>query len=320
MSSPKLPAFVIPDDVDPAAMSRPEFAGLGPVSVFPGVTSHLDLVYAGPVGFRPLTLDLHLPDRSGDSPLPVVVYAHGGGFFLGTKRMGPWRFLLDAGFAVASVSYRFSGENTYPTPIHDVAAAIRWVRAHTAEYHLDPDAIIGFGSSAGAYLISAVALAGDQTELVGQVGPNVEYSSRLDAVIEHYGPSDLFQMDSDAPADVVEWMNRPGSTITRFLGHVPSSHPDPAGVINLCRHAGAESPPFLIAHGDDDHRVGIEQSRRLHRTLTEAGARAELVEIPGGDHGSAHFDGPALHERTLAFLRSVLARRSDLDPIEAAAG
>jgi len=93
------------------------------------------------------------------------------GFFTGIKQMGPWRFLLEAGVAVVSVQYRLSGEAVFPDAIHDVAAAVRWVRANADRYGLDAERIVGFGSSAGAYLISAVALAGDGSDLVGSTEP-----------------------------------------------------------------------------------------------------------------------------------------------------
>jgi acetyl esterase/lipase len=307
--------FSLPDDVDPRMMSRPEFAELAPVVVFPGVTSHLDLTYAGPVGFRPLTLDMHLPQRPVRTPVPVVIYAHPGGFLAGSKRMGPWRFLLDAGIAVASISYRLGGESVFPTAVHDVAAAVRWVRAHADEYGVDAETIVGFGCSAGAYLMSAVALAGDSSTLVGRIGPVPDVSCRLAAVIEHYGISDLLTIDQDVPPEVVELMDRPDSSISRFLGYVPSSRPEVAAQTNLCLYAQAASPPFLIAHGDQDRRVGINQSRRLHQALTQAGARSELIEIAGGDHGSAHFDEPPLHETTLTFLRSVLNLPATTPPL-----
>jgi acetyl esterase/lipase len=305
MTSQTRPAFAPPADLDARTISRPELRGTPAVSVFPGVQSHLDLQYAGPLGFRPLTLDLHVPDRVTDGPLPVAVYAHPGGFFLGTRRMGPWAFLLDAGIAVASVSYRLSGEAVFPAPVQDVAAAVRWVRAQAGDYGLDADRIFGFGSSAGAYLISAVALMGQNPELVGQLGQFSEESCRLAAVVEHYACTDILRMDEDAPEDVVEKMVAPGSTMAKFLGFTPSDDPERAEVARLGRYATAEAPPFFIAHGDDDHRVGIEQSRRLQRALTEAGARAELYVIPGADHGSPEFDQPPLHEATLSFLRSV---------------
>ncbi|WP_216903474.1 alpha/beta hydrolase [Nocardia alni] len=286
---------------------RPEFADLAPVEVFPGVTSHLDRPYATVLGFRPLMLDLHIPRHPVTTPIPVVVYAHPGGFFAGIKQMGPWRYLLDAGFAVVSIQYRLSGEAVFPAAVHDVAAAVRWVRANADHYGFDADRIVGFGSSAGAYLLSAMALAGDGSDLVGDAGPHSQVSCRLAAVVEHYGPTDFLRHDQDAPADIIELMEGPDSTLARFFGFELSSRPDEVERGNLCRLAHPGAPPFLIVHGDHDRRVGVEQARRLHRALTAVGARADMVEIVGGDHGSPHFDTPSLHERTLGFLESVLA-------------
>ncbi|WP_336882689.1 alpha/beta hydrolase [Rhodococcus globerulus] len=299
--------FVIPDDIDVRTFVRPEFADLNAVTVYPGVTSYLDRQYAGPVGYRPLTLDLHIPDHPIDLPMPVIVYAHPGGYFAGTKQMGPWRFLLDAGFAVASVSYRLSGESVFPTQVYDVAAAIRWVRAHASDYHFDSEKIVGFGSSAGSYLVSAIALAQDNNDIVGNIGPHSDTPSTLAAVIEHYGISDFLTVDVDAPSDVLELMDRHDSTLARLFGFVPSSRPEEVEKTSLCRMAHPASPPFFIVHGDNDRRVGIEQSRRLHRALKAAGSPATLIEIPGADHGTPHFDQPELHERTLEFLEDALA-------------
>jgi len=296
----------IPDEMLSAVM-RPEFDALGPVEVFPGVASYLDRPYATVIGFRQLTMDLHIPRRPAAMPMPVVVYAHPGGFFTGIKQMGPWRFLLEAGVAVVSVQYRLSGEAVFPAAIHDVATAVRWVRTNADRYGLDAQRVVGFGSSAGAYLISAVALAGDDSDLVSSPGADSEVSCGLTAVVEHYGPTDFLKHDDDAHPDAIERMHGPDSTLARFFGFVPATRPEAVERGNLCRLAHQGAPPFLIAHGDQDRRVGIEQSRRLHRALTAVGVRADLVEIVGGDHGSAHFNAPALHHRTLAFLESVLA-------------
>lgn len=295
----------IPDEMI-STVIRPEFATLPPVELFPGVATHLERTYAIVAGFRPLTLDLHIPQRPVASPIPVVVYAHPGGFFIGSRQMGPWRFLLDAGFAVVSVQYRLSGEAVFPAAIADVAAAVRWVRANANDYGLAAERIAGFGSSAGAYLISAVALAGNDSDLVASIGPYSEVSCGLAAVVEHYGPADFLRLDEDAPADAIEVMDDPDSTIARFFGFRPSSRPDVVEQGNLCRLAHPGAPPFLIVHGDQDRRVGVEQSRRFHRALTAVRARAELVEIAGGDHGSPHFNAPPLHDRTLAFLENAL--------------
>ncbi len=305
-----MPTAGVPVDIPAEMIStliRPEFAALPPVEVFPGVASHLDRIYATLAGFRPLTLDLHIPHRPVTTPIPVVVYAHPGGFFAGIKQMGPWRYLLEAGLAVVSVQYRLSGEAVFPAAIQDVAAAVRWVRANADHYGLDTDRIVGFGSSAGAYLISAVALAGDGSDLVGSIGPHSEVSCGLAAVVEHYGPTDFLRHDEDAHPEAIELMTGPDSTFARFFGFPPAVRPDVAERGNLCLLAHPGAPPFLIAHGDHDRRVGIEQSRRLHRALTAVGVRADLVEIAGGDHGSSDFDAPPLHRTTLAYLESVLA-------------
>jgi acetyl esterase/lipase len=301
------PALSLPADLDMRALIRPELAGArAQLRIFDGTVSYLELAYATPPGFRPLVLDLHIP-KSTDDAVPVVIYAHGGGFFGGTRGMGPWAFLLAAGYAVASVDYRLSGESRFPGPVQDVAAAVRWVRAHADEYGLDPERVVGFGSSAGAYLLNAVALAGDDDpELTGSLGPTPELSCRLTAVIDHYSPTDFLTFDDDARADSMEPANAPGTSAARFLGYVPADRPADAERANLCRYATATSPPFLIAHGDADRRVGIGQSRRLNAALTQAGARAELIVVPGADHGTAEFDQQLLHDQTLAFLASVV--------------
>lgn len=303
--NPARPPLPLPADFDLSAAIRPELAGRRALPLFEGSVSHLGLTYASPPGFRPLALDLHIPQLPGGATVPVVVYAHGGGFLGGSRAMGPWAFLLTAGYAVASVDYRLSGESQFPGPVHDVAAAVRWVRAHADGYGLDPGRVAGFGSSAGAYLVNAVALAGDDhPNLTGRLGPTPQLSCRLNAVIDHYAPADFLTFDEDGE-NVMEPANAAGTSAARFLGFVPSDRPAEAELANLCRYATAVSPPFLIAHGDADHRVGIGQSRRLLAALTRAGARAELIVVPGADHGSAEFDQQSMHDKTLAFLASV---------------
>ncbi|MGJ5893440.1 alpha/beta hydrolase [Streptomyces sp. V2] len=286
----------------------PELLRPTPSTPFEGVRSHLDVPYAVSPGFRPLVLDLHLPDDGRRAARPVVVYAHGGGFFTGTKAMGPWRFLLDAGYAVASVGYRLSGESRFPGPVHDVAAAVRWVRANADTYGLDADRVVGFGSSAGGYLVGAVALGADDAWLVGRLGPHARTACTLAAVIDHCAPNDYLRLDDDVPDDVVEVSNGPGSSAARFLGYVPSDRPAEADRARLSRYVRPDSPPFLIAHGDADRRVGIGQSRRLHRALRDRGVPAELVVLPGAGHADAAFDTASLHDATLAFLSRALGQ------------
>lgn len=137
----------------------------------------------------------------------------------------------------------------------------------------------------------------------------------MNAVIDHYGPVNFLTLDEDAHPEVVELSDQPGSSAARFLGFAPSSQPDEAGRADLCTHVGPGSPPFLIAHGDSDRRVGIGQSRRLHTALAEAGTRSELIVVPGADHGTPEFDEPPLHEGVLDFLAAVLGPAEPI-PVE----
>ena len=282
-ATPGRPALVFPPDMDTRPMSQPELVQVTAVTPFPKVHSYLNVPYASPPGFRPLLLDLHVPGDGVTSPRPVVVYAHGGGFQVGTKAMGGWRFLLDAGYAVASVDYRLSGECRFPGPVHDVAAAVRWVRANAAAYALDPGRVAGFGSSAGGYLIAVVALASADAELTGALGPTPGESCALSAVVDHYAPTDFLRLDDDAPGDVMELSNAPGTSASRFLGFVASDRP-----------------------GDADRRVGLGQSRRLHTALREQGAQAELIVVPGADHADPKIDEAPVRAATLGFLATAL--------------
>ena len=288
--------MTIPAPIRP--MPRPELAGPRTQRVFDGVDSYFELQYAVVPGFRPLVLDLHVPASKQASP--VVVYAHGGGFVGGSRTMGPWAFLLEAGYAVASADYRLAAEAKFPFPIQDLAASVRWVRANARQYRLDPGFVAGFGSSAGGYLMNALALTGpDLPGLTGSLGPTPEVSISLDAVIDHYAPTDFSAMDITAD-----------SPLLKFLGFDPAQRPEDAQLANLSRYASADSPPFLIAHGDADTVVEFDQSRRLREALTNAGARADLIVVEGADHGAVEFDQPAMHTQTLDFLESVAKARA----------
>src|SRR5262245_39122988 len=119
-----------------------------------------DLVYTSPNG-QPQLLDLYLPvDRLG--LLPVIIWLHGGGWRHGDRRLCPnlSRYFAERGFAMASIDYRLSGEATFPAQVHDVKAAIRWIRAHAEVYGLDSQRLGLWGSSAGAHLGALVALTG----------------------------------------------------------------------------------------------------------------------------------------------------------------
>ncbi|RDD84031.1 alpha/beta hydrolase [Streptomyces parvulus] len=286
------------DAMAPRSLTEPQA-----VTGVPGATSHLNITYATVVGWRPLLLDLHVPS-SGPGPYPVVVYAHGGGFLGGVKAIGPWHSLPARGIAVASVSYRLSGEVSFPEPVEDVRAAVRWVRANARQYFLDPDRIAGWGSSAGAYLMTMAALSGDEA-LGRPVGTHQEVSAELSAVVDHHGPADLSQICDDAFENSEEEVAATRSIVRQFLGFDPDAEPERAAAtdpVALAARRG-QGPPFLIMHGDSDHRVGWEQSARLYEGLAKAGIAAELITVRDADHAAPEFTSREHVVDVLSFLR-----------------
>src|SRR5205085_165270 len=134
-------------------------------------------------------LDLYLPEKA-QGRLPVVVWIHGGAWRAGSKDHCPAVPLTAKGFAVASINYRFSQHAVFPAQIEDCKAAIRWLRANADKYHLDPDHIGAWGASAGGHLVALLGTSGNKKELEGK-GGNLEQSSKVQCVIDWFGPTDL---------------------------------------------------------------------------------------------------------------------------------
>ena len=155
----------------------------------PLVRRMADIRYGEVLGYRPLELDLYLPQADG--PVPVIVYVHGGGWLRGSRRDPPP--LVDAdfydqiaaqGFAVAAIDYRLSGEAPFPAPLKDVRHAVRWIRDHAASYGLDADRVFLWGDSAGGHLALLAALTG----------------AKVAGVVAWFPVTDLAGMPSDVAA------------------------------------------------------------------------------------------------------------------------
>src|SRR5215813_3960271 len=120
----------------------------------------LDIPY-GKANGRLLSLDALRPERDSGTALPVVLWLHGGGWYSGDKlfviHTHKLDFLVRSGFAVASVEYRLSDEASFPAQIHDVKAAIRWLRARPEVLGIIPECVAVAGFSAGAHLAALVA-------------------------------------------------------------------------------------------------------------------------------------------------------------------
>jgi len=272
----------------------------------------------GRAGDRPLTLDILRPKKPNASPLPVIVFIHGGAWRGGNKSGGIGQLAWAAAsgdYFCASVGYRLSGEAIWPAQIHDCKAAIRWLKANAKKYAIDPEKIGVWGSSAGGHLVSLLGTSGGVKELEGKNG-SPDASSRVACVVDFCGPSDFLAaakfkriaMPPPAKADSPESL---------LLGGPIEEKKEAAKAASPVTYASSDDPPFLIVHGTNDPLVQIEQAELLHAALKKAGAPSTFVKIEGGGHG---IGGPEVMERVRAFFDRHL-RGKDVEvsdkPIEA---
>ena len=239
-----------------------------------------------------LRLDLYLPE--GQGPFPVIIWIHGGGWTSGDKDLDPddpQVLQVGRGYAVASINYRLSQQAKFPAQIEDCKAAVRWLRARASNYNLDPARIAVWGSSAGGHLAALLGTSGDVVELEGSED-NPGYPSRVNAVVDWFGPTDLLKMSADSlpfPCNILDH-NSPFSPESLLIGCAIQTCPDKTDKANPIKYVSADDPPFLIMHGDRDCLVGPQQSRRLYDALTAVGAEATLKFIAGAGHGGSQFD------------------------------
>jgi acetyl esterase/lipase len=230
---------------------------------------------------RALLLDLYVPEQP-TGPLPVIIWVHGGGWCSGGKDYPPAERFTARGYAVASLSYRYSTEALFPAQIEDCKAAVRWLRAHAAQYRLDPARFGVWGASAGGHLVALLGTSGDAPELEGTVGGNLEQSSRVQAVCDFCGPTDFLQ-EIGQPGDLDRaTLDCPEAGL---LGGLLTERPEAVRRANPLTYLAPDNPPFLIVHGDQDMIVPLHQSQILCEALTAAGVPATLHVVAGGGHG-----------------------------------
>jgi acetyl esterase/lipase len=217
-----------------------------------------------------LKMDVYSP-RSTAGATPLVIFIHGGGWSEGNKMSGEYLFdapaLLDLGYTVASLNYRLAPDYKFPAMIEDVKCAVRSFRAHAGDYQIDPDSIGVWGTSAGGHLVNLVGTTDAGAGF--EVGEYLEQSSRVQAVLDMYGPADMTVDFSNAFIELKE----------SVFGDFDLVKASPVTFVS------PDDPPFLILQGDSDHVVPLSQSQAFYDSLTAAGVDAQLVVVQGGGHG-----------------------------------
>ncbi|MCX7015414.1 MAG: alpha/beta hydrolase fold domain-containing protein, partial [Candidatus Sumerlaeota bacterium] len=284
-----------------------------PAQASEGARLERDLEY-GRVGEKRLLLDLYLPENA-EGPLPLIVWVHGGGWQSGSKEqcLPARQGFVARGYAVASVNYRLSGEAPFPAQIEDCKASIRWLRANAKTYKLDPDRIGVWGSSAGGHLVALLGTSGEVKEW--DQGDNAGVSSRVQAVCDFYGPTDLAQF---VVTPGYEGHAKPDSPESKLIGGAVLDNKDKAARANPIPYVDKGDPPFLIVHGDSDPVVPPPQGQLLYDALQKAGVESSLHFLSGAKHGGPEFNAPDVVEMVAAFfdkhLKGLATRQTSEPP------
>ncbi len=274
-----------------------------PVAVPEGVVETLDIEY-GREGDIPLLLDLYAPENPTE-PLPAILFIHGGGWTKGHRadyKLYTTQFPLK-GYIAATMSYRFADKFGFPGCVSDTKCAVRWLRANAERLHIDPDKIAVAGGSAGGYLAMMAGYSSNVAEFEG-TGGNPDMSSRPNAVINLYGPTDL-----------TTEVARAHPTITNFTK--VSYEDDPGLYLNASplHHVDPSDPPTFIIQGSLDTLVTPDQADALAEKFQALGMDYWYDCYPGWPHTMdvARPVNARVQETIDAFLKHVFGKGTEKD-------
>jgi len=234
-----------------------------------------------------IELQLNIARPKGDGPFPAIIRIHGGSWRMGGR--GGWEAIAAYarnGYVGVTISYRLKKtdrtknpkvqSNFFPAQIHDAKASVRWLRANADKYKVDKNRIGAVGYSAGGHLALLVGLTDAESGLEGE-GGNPGQSSRVQAVVSYYGPSDM--------ASCYENTTTLKGSIRGFLGGTPDESRDIYEAASPVTWVSKDDPPVLIIHGSNDTWVPTRQAHLLADKLKAAGVDHELHIMPGVKHG-----------------------------------
>ena len=255
-----------------------------------------NIIYATVDG-KDLALDIYLPP--GNTEPTLIVWVHGGAWRTGSKESVP-KVFREKGFAIASVDFRPSTTGKFPAAVHDIKAAIRFLRANASRYGYRSSPIAIAGDSAGGHLAALVGVSGGHQLLEGSVGNHADQSSAVDAIVSYYGASNLKTILSQSTPHGLK-VRTPA--LQYLLGGLPEEVPEVADLASPVTHGDRNDPPLLLIHGDQDHQMPINQSHELHGVYKSAGLDVQFEVVHGAGHGGDRFYTGDCLNVAIAFLQ-----------------
>jgi acetyl esterase/lipase len=254
---------------------------------------------------KPVKLDVAYPADQGPGPFPMILCIHGGAWRAGDKsKFTPMiESMARHGFVAASVNYRFTPKYNWPSQLDDSKAALRFLKSHAAEYHIDVDRVGATGESAGAQLALLLGFMPDEP------GATPLTSTRVRAVVNYYGATDISSWHV-APFIDFLWQRHFHESIetgmAKFLGTNDRTSPQVKAASPIT-YVDDTSPPVLTFHGTLDPMVPFNQAEVLHKMLRKHDVVEKLVPIANGLHGGWPQDVKAsADQEALEFFDSYL--------------
>jgi acetyl esterase/lipase len=263
--------------------------------------TYRDVVYASVDG-RDLKLDLYMPAKV-ESP-PLLVWVHGGAWSMGSKENVPMSFVKQ-GIATASIDFRQSTEARFPAQVHDIKAAIRFLRANALGYGYRSGKIAIAGDSSGGHLAALVGVTNGHPQLEGHIGSEPGQSSAVQAIVVYYGASNLTTiLAQSTPFGLT--VRRPA--LERLLGALPEQARELAVLASPVTHVDRNDPPLLLLHGDQDPQMPVNQALELQGAYEKLGLDVHLDVVHGAAHGGDVFFAPEHLKPVLEFLERTIGR------------
>jgi acetyl esterase/lipase len=241
------------------------------------ITVYEDVVYAVVDGHE-LKLDIAIP-KYLKSPAPAIMDIPGGAWRRIRKGPEDAKFYAEFGYIGVSILHRTSDIAIFPAAVHDCKTVIRWLRANAKKYNINPDKIGVTGMSSGGHLATLLGTSGGDTYLEGN-GGYAEFSSSVQAVVDHFGPTDFLAMEEEGSMSHVG----PDSAESLFLGKPIEEIPEIVELANPITYLDSSDPPILIGHGIDDGMVPISQSELLFEALNKINHLTDFIRVKNADH------------------------------------
>lgn len=246
-------------------------------------------------------LDIYLPAEA-KGKLPLVVFIHGGGW-IGNDKYADMGYMtntinamLENGFAIASIDYRFAQNAVFPGILQDCNKAVSFLYDNAAKYGLDKNRIALMGFSAGGHLASLMGTS-QNNKVENLYFPASYRPFKYKAVVDFYGPTDLTLLPGNEDEKSPEGI---------LIGAKPLERPDLAKAASPITYIDKNDPPFIIFHGEKDNIVSNKQSKLFYAWLSHYGVKSDLTIVKDAPHFGKMYDVEEIKTKVIDFLKAQL--------------